>query len=196
MFILFSVKYHTIAPDGTAKRAIWVIHVSLEIFFFFKYAFKQNGKTKLLCMCAHCYFPTCCSLQVCTIVHTLMPVSCTKAKIHSTFNTSDLSFFSIKVTLRASLPRPSYCLVINSCSCTCIGPLWHHCKYWRYVSNHISFYEMSLGGHMCLQLANTASMWRYNLCLLKANGKVIMYCRWVGWCEDVGALQSLLFQQY
>lgn len=27
----------------------------------------------------------------------------------------------------------------------CIGPLWHRCKYWLYVSNHSSSSEMSLG---------------------------------------------------
>lgn len=123
-------------------------------------------------MCVYGYFPTCCSLQVCTIVHTLMPVSLQKQKIHSLpLSLLSFSFFSIKVTPRASLSGPSYCLVINSCSKPVLAP----CDTTANIGITFLITCLSLkchrGGQVCLQLAYTASVWRYHLSLIKAKWK-------------------------
>lgn len=76
------------------------------------------------------------TLHVCPLLFSLLPLftrmhhcphadaySFTKAKIHSLpLSLLSSSFFSIKVTPRASLSGPSYCLVINSCSKPVLAP--------------------------------------------------------------------------
>ncbi len=146
-------------------------------------ALQAKWENKMTVYVSTVIFSTCCSLQACGIVDTLMPVSFQKQ--NSTplpFSLLRPSFFSIKVTPRASLSRSSYCLVINSCSKPELAP----CDTTANIGITFLITFLSLkchrGRHVCLQLAYTASMWRCHLSLLKANGRAIMYCRWVGWC--------------
>lgn len=105
----------------------------------------------------------------------MMPVSLQKQKIHPLpLSLLSPSFFSIRVTPRASLSRPSYCLVINSCSKPALAP----CDTTANIGIMFLITFLSLnchqGRHVCLQLTCTASMWRYHLSLIKANERAIM----------------------
>lgn len=104
----------------------------------------QWQKQRTACMCPSTLFPSRRFLEA--IVRTLMPVSFAKAKksIRRTFTSSALPFPQSKSPeglIFLGLLLPCYQQLWQAC----IGPLWHRCKYWLYVSNHSSSSEMSLG---------------------------------------------------
>lgn len=104
-------------------------------FFFYTSPSKLNRNTYCLCMCVHRYFPKCCSLQICTIVH--MPVSQQKRKsIPFPIQSSALPFSQSKSPKGPHCPRPViallstasvrlYCALVTPLQILAL-PFWSH----------------------------------------------------------------------
>lgn len=95
-----------------------------------------------------------------------------------TFTTQPLLFFSIKVTPRVSLFRPSHYLLTNSFSNS--GPM-----YTNSTAN----------------ISNTFLITYYFFCHATANERAIMWCGWVKWGFESGVgivefFYSFFFQKY